>query len=250
MSNMKRLWILGTSDPEMSAIEKLLAEAGEHVSYAINKVLSRVHPGNMYEASGAFGTLSPHQGGDSLNLVTLSNAGWEIITVECDIPGQDITHHIDHHREGDAGFGLSPERYLEASSIGQVIFQLSLSVRHSIPALPWMSEYVVESMQGFSVRSCVSVLPASILMVAAADHCLGAAYSGECPGIDVDAFIEFRLCQRAEFQGRPVEDVRADTEAARIAIMSVQEQESDEECWEQVVKILNSVGIGPLKRGE
>lgn len=53
-----------------------------------------------------------------------------------------------------------------------------------------------------------------LLFTAAADHCLGAAYAGECPGVDVAEFTEFRLKQRAKFQGRSVEEVRADTLAA------------------------------------
>lgn len=47
---MARLWILGASDPEMAAIERLLAALGEE--YAIASVDGqRVHPGNAYRAT-------------------------------------------------------------------------------------------------------------------------------------------------------------------------------------------------------
>lgn len=51
--------------------------------------------------------------------------------------------------------------------------------------------------------------------VAAADHCLSAAYRGECPGVDPDALMQWRAESRAEFQKRPVKEVLADVEAAR-----------------------------------
>src|SRR5690606_1710187 len=48
----------------------------------------------------------------------------------------------------------------------------------------------------------------------AADHCLGAAYRGECPGVDPDELMRWRAASRAAFQQRAVEDVLADVEKA------------------------------------
>lgn len=41
-----------------------------------------------------------------------------------------------------------------------------------------------------------------IALCAAADHCLGAAYRGECPGVDPDALMRWRAETRAAFQRR------------------------------------------------
>lgn len=45
----KRLWILGASDPEMAAIERLLTDTGEEIAYATVDGV-QVHPGNAYMA--------------------------------------------------------------------------------------------------------------------------------------------------------------------------------------------------------
>jgi hypothetical protein len=58
-------------------------------------------------------------------------------------------------------------------------------------------------------------IPHDIVMAAAADHCLEAAYRGRCPGVDPDALMRWRADSRAAFQRRPVEAVLADIEAAR-----------------------------------
>jgi hypothetical protein len=239
MSNKKRLWILGASDPEMVAIEQLLLDACETVRYAYcvnegEKV--RVHPGNMYRADGAMMADEPQQ---------LLAAGWEIITIECDIPSQSVTRRIDHHREGDAGFGLPPADYFSGSSIGQVYALLSEDVDPYEDGPLGVYGSTPEDLQsGFSLHcgtavychrpivagfpgdfgygkelSGYFVMPDHILHVAAADHCLGAAYQGECPGVDVAEFIEFRLTQRAEFQYRPVDQIRASVAAATELIL-------------------------------
>src|SRR5690606_24161844 len=57
-----------------------------------------------------------------------------------------------------------------------------------------------------------------IRLVAAADHCLAAAYRGECPGVDPEELMQWRAESRARFQRRPVEAVLADVERARAAL--------------------------------
>lgn len=61
-------------------------------------------------------------------------------------------------------------------------------------------------------------IPHDLVLAAAADHCLAAAYRGECPGVDPDALMRWRVETRAAFQGRQVEDVLADVERAREAL--------------------------------
>ncbi len=96
----------------------------------------------------------------------------------------------DHHRPGDPGYGLPPARYREGSSLGQVMAHLG-----------------------------VEPTPRQ-LGIMAADHCLGAAYRGECPGVDPEALMAWRAESRARFQNRPVADVLADVEAARHILCS------------------------------
>lgn len=64
----------------------------------------------------------------------------------------------------------------------------------------------------------VALIPRPLIYAAAADHCLGAAYRGECPGVDPDALMRWRAESRARFQRRAVEDVLADVERAREAV--------------------------------
>jgi len=64
----------------------------------------------------------------------------------------------------------------------------------------------------------VALIPPPLICAAAADHCLGAAYRGECPGVDPDALMRWRAESRARFQGRTVEEVLADVERAQAAL--------------------------------
>jgi hypothetical protein len=61
-------------------------------------------------------------------------------------------------------------------------------------------------------------IPKELVLAAAADHCLAAAYRGECPGVDPDELMAWRAASRARFQRRAVEDVLADVERARQAL--------------------------------
>jgi hypothetical protein len=60
-------------------------------------------------------------------------------------------------------------------------------------------------------------------LIAAADHCLAAAYRRECPGVDPDALMHWRAASRAAFQRRNLADVLADVEQARKAIRTAPE---------------------------
>jgi hypothetical protein len=52
-------------------------------------------------------------------------------------------------------------------------------------------------------------------MTAAADHCLRAAYQGECAGVSSSGLAKWRIQSRAGFQTRSVEDVLKDIELAK-----------------------------------
>lgn len=61
------------------------------------------------------------------------------------------------------------------------------------------------------------------LLAAAADHCLGAAYRGECPGVDPDELMQWRAESLAAFQGRAVADVLADIAAAQQTLRDAED---------------------------
>src|SRR5690606_35888511 len=61
-------------------------------------------------------------------------------------------------------------------------------------------------------------IPHDLVLAAAADHCLAAAYRGNCPEVDPTALMVWRAETRAAFQGRSPEDILADVERARVAL--------------------------------
>src|SRR5690554_5203458 len=88
---------------------------------------------------------------------------------------------------------------------------------YHVPSIGWMFVAARGSHElGGSVDAIV--IPDHIVFCAAADHCLAAAYRGECPGVDPDALMRWRAASRAAFQRRAVEDVLADVERARAAL--------------------------------
>jgi len=77
--------------------------------------------------------------------------------------GLKVIACCDHHNPGDVGFGLSAEKYFEASSLGQLVKFLGVE--------PTQEDRVI----------------------AAADHCLAAAYAGQCPGVTAEEVLAMRL---------------------------------------------------------
>lgn len=100
------LFLLGAKDAEMDEIEAVLQRHKLAYQYAMSRG-ERVHAGNAYDA-------------DSITLAS----GVTIVLVECEPANYrafaGLERRIDHHRFGDPGFGLAPEFYWEASSIGQL----------------------------------------------------------------------------------------------------------------------------------
>lgn len=101
-----------------------------------------------------------------------------------------------------------------------------VSVRQDTPGRAWTESPDGRRPAGYSLGSrtaeYVRLAPpdtwGTLLLVAAADHCLGAAYRGECPGVDPDELMQWRAETRAAHQGRSVYDVLADVEAAQEAL--------------------------------
>jgi|AntAceMinimDraft_6_1070360.scaffolds.fasta_scaffold09979_1 hypothetical protein len=100
-----------------------------------------------------------------------------------------VVAHCDHHNPGDHGYTMGPEKFWEASSLGQ------LSNILGVNATPELE------------------------MVAAGDHCPADAYAGRCAGIDPAEFLDFRIASKVAFYAtNPSTANRADVEKIQTAI--------------------------------
>src|SRR3989338_7497680 len=105
----KVIFLLGVDDPEMRTIEEIVREAAPfaHAEFATADG-RRVHPGNAYKA----------------DLVPDLESGDTLVRVECEptsVPEGVEVIVIDHHRSGDPGYSLGPDRFWEASSLGRIV---------------------------------------------------------------------------------------------------------------------------------
>ena len=174
-------FVLGARDPECAEIARIL-EANK-VPYGIatadrsrfygkgpntyfgttnKRSAERVQTFNAYQATGIT-TIQPLKGINTTNTV-------KIVFVECGmdavashiINGYDFVR-VDHHHPGDAGYDLGPANYFEGSSLGQVCILLGVE--------PTTRQRII----------------------AAADHCLAAAYGGMCKGVDPQELLATRV---------------------------------------------------------
>lgn len=196
---MNRIWILGTSDPEMSAIETLLQKCKEPYVYAC-KDDKRVHAGIAYSANSVLDDT-----GNSIILFFESlNQFGAVHLVECGFTSEMYKSSIflqssnikifDHHREGDPGYKKSAKEYFLASSIGQVWNWLSSNML--LPQLSIDAAY-------------------ELYMIAAADHCLMAAYQGKCPDVDPNELMEWRIRSKAAYRRRSIDSIMRNVNHAR-----------------------------------
>lgn len=223
-----KTYILGADDPEMSEIETLLRQAGQQVRYAVTEDGKRVNPLTAYSAAGFVAVLGgeietakPEQGFQT-------QFRDDVVFIECSVRGIVPGRVVDHHRLGDPGYGRPPAEYWEASSIGQGCELLGLARPGRFCA--GCEDVLRGSEQGDweYCQSCGRTHAREYLkFVAAADHCLAAAYAGQCPGVDPAKLEEFRIKQlcsasRARNRGeaRTPEQVRASIERATVAIES------------------------------
>lgn len=195
--------LLGAADPEMEAIESLLKE--RDIAYGYAAVLEkdgkarRVRPSEAYR--GDLVCIMHH--GETLKEGYHENTGMLPVLVECSPCGRDISLlkkqginpdtafvRVDHHRQGDAGYGVPPAEFEKGSSIGQIARLLG---------------YTLTQQQR---------------VVAAADHCLAAAYKGKCPGVSPEEMLSFRVKSRAAFLGISPEVLQERVEAASAALVA------------------------------
>lgn len=195
------VWILGAIDPEMIAIERAVRAVYAHYDaepqiyhaafVGADGVVSRVHGGVAYKAT----TMLHADTGEVVDLMSIDGLsgygsdtvyedmdGHTPVWVECYVAGGTRIHaHIcDHHQKGDPGYGKSPEKFWEASSIGQVyrLFQY----------VNWVPTEIADAAFG-----------EDRFLIAASDHCPGHAFAGKCPGVDIPALKAMRAANSAAF---------------------------------------------------
>jgi len=147
---MRTFYLLGAHDEEMKEIRDLLFRLGAEYAVAL-KDGHRVRRGEAYEADSATRPIPEDA---------------RLVTVECGAKGLEVDLEIDHHFPGDPGYDAPPEKFWEGSSLGQIVADVMANLPEK-----WDEANLSE---GELLR---------LKMVAAADHCLGAAYAGKCPGI-------------------------------------------------------------------
>ena len=156
----KVLVVFGGADFEEAAARLVSISVGMNVATATTADGKKCHAGNAYMATGFV------LDSGSLEGIT------EVVIFECTpvVAGElPIVLKADHHNPGDTGFGLGPDKFFEASSLGQLMNFLGVEPT------------------------------ADQLMIAASDHCPADAYAGRCPGINPFIFGQFRTQQKLSF---------------------------------------------------
>lgn len=247
---MQRVWVLGAPDPEMQRIEDLLAEAGERIAYALAADGQRVHPGNAYRAvalsapvpdgatvyavecggpavpAGAV-AIDHHRPGDPgygrppAEFLAASSIGQVIDALARlgQLPAWPETAW-PHRLYGRPRVGVHAVQW-SVGSIPRYVACVAGSATREVYVGQSLSADERSTRDVYTRVPAVSricAIPEECLLMAAADHCLAAAYRGECPGVDPDALMRWRVESRAAFQRRAAEDVLADVERAREAL--------------------------------
>jgi hypothetical protein len=164
-------FVLGAQDPEMREIRNALRKVNRAFVHAAKDRLP-VSSRTAYEADSVVRISRPVRIREAL-LVPQA----PVVFVECTVRGHAPMLRVDHHNPGDPGYAKPPESYLEGSSIGQTLLLLEME------ASPTQR------------------------LLAAADHCLTAAYQGACPGVDPKELLFLRASWRARMSGRSFGDV-------------------------------------------
>ena len=168
---MNYVFVCGADDPEMEIICDLVTRRGYRIVQALANglpVISRT----AYSADGFSQDIGDLDG--------------PLVWVECASVDASVerTFVVDHHHEGDPGYGCGAEEFWNGSSLGQVCNLIGE------PA----TEY--------------------LMLAAAADHCLAEGYRGRCPGVTPEALRAWRLNWRARRRGLMFEQAEERLERA------------------------------------
>lgn len=164
-------FVLGAQDPEMREIERVVRDAGFARMHAARDG-RRCTPATAYAANGVV-----EVGPDGIARAKVLPPKAPAVFVECALRDRGPAVRVDHHHPGDPGFDAGPQEYLRGSSLGQV--------------LRLLEREPTETQR----------------LLAASDHCLSAAYQGECPGVDPNELLFLRASWQARITGRTLSDV-------------------------------------------
>lgn len=207
--NMKDvLFLLGAMDPEMEMILSILSKLGMPHRHAMVDG-KPVHSGNAYEADPI-----EYEG--------------TLVFIECAFadgrPESSVV--IDHHREGDPGYGVGPDDFHKGSSLGQLLGFLAGKLL-DFHVLGWEAFegdgfpriYPSRGVLLMATTECWDYLiPNEVVLTMAADHCLGAAYKGQCPGVSPEAMRSHRTRVRSAFQGISPEELETLVASAEVEL--------------------------------
>jgi len=154
-------FVLGAPDHEMKEVSRMCEVLQLPFGWATIGG-NIVHSHEAYEATGVTTRVPPDA---------------HIVFVECFVLGLIASERIDHHHEGDPGYGMPPEQYYEGSSLGQFLRMVKMR--------PTQAQ----------------------LVIAAADHCLTSAYQGRCPGVTPEELAAWRLKSRCMARGLTEEEL-------------------------------------------
>lgn len=232
----KILWILGAGDFEMSCISGLLQKIGQTFVYA-EKDGVRITAGQAYSHDPVLVDVG--------TFVIAVECSGDVKQIPDSTIVRQADLRCDHHRMFDFGYGKPPELFLEGSSVGQVIVAIDkhcygpqevdgfkgmlLANICTIGFKPVIHEtfpiadegkfrlfngewIIVTSGNGgeFNQTGCGYIIPKEVVLTAAADHCLQAAYAGLCPGVNQGELYAHRTKMKAEYQKRSVQEVQSD----------------------------------------
>jgi hypothetical protein len=164
-------FVLGAQDPEMREIQRVVEHEGLAWAHAARHK-RRCNPRTAYAADGVV-----RVGPDQIPRPAVLPPKAPAVFVECTVLGMEPVVRVDHHNPGDPGYEVEPERFMEGSSLGQV--------------LRLLEREPTETQR----------------LLAASDHCLTAAYQGRCPGVDPHELLFLRASWKAKVMGRTLSDV-------------------------------------------
>jgi hypothetical protein len=191
-------FVLGCCDTEMAAIRSILDALGVRYANALHYGMPLTRR-TAYHANGTDRVIPRDV---------------PIVTVECRVTGIVNEYSIDHHAPGDSGWGLGPEDYWRGSSIGQIV---DLLVKGNAQ-IPMSFPFPRIKGGGVTLTDYIFAKVPDVRFIAAADHCLAAAFSGMCPGIDRDEFALWGAFRRARGYKKSVIQVVADDLIAVAAL--------------------------------
>lgn len=228
MTRENTVFILGASDPEMQHIENILNIA--HLKHV--RALYKQHLPVTALTAYAFQTVSEDIS-DYEHVVLVECLNYQPLEFH-----YNTVHIIDHHRQGNPGYGKPPGEFLLGSSLGQV---LKFIVEHNIYG-KFLTHLHHHHVTNATVDFTTDIfafstdkhkwyikpdneiigweIPKYWVLAAAADHCLAHAYMGFCPGVSIEDLKRFRIETKSNHQHIPEQEVVKNIERAKEQLLA------------------------------